>query len=84
MHYLLCDLTSHVPVVLSRESESQRRTVGSVAFIFSLLQAKILQVTITWMTILDFLASFCNVLAGEKISCIFLGINFCSESQDYV
>lgn len=27
---------------------------------------------------------FCNDLAEENISCIFLEINFCSESQDYV
>lgn len=36
------------------------------------------------MTILDFLAMFCNDLAEENISCIFLEINFCSESQDYI
>lgn len=49
MHYLLCDLTSHVPVVLSRDSQSQRRTVGSVAFTSCSVfyMKKILQVAIT-------------------------------------
>lgn len=36
------------------------------------------------MTILGFLASFCNFPAEEKISCMFLGINVYFESQNYV
>lgn len=85
-HYLLCNLTAQVPVVFSGESQNQRRGVGRVAFTVcsDFHGQKYCRWLSPWMTILGFLASFCNFPAEEKNSCMFLGINVYFKSQNYV